>query len=282
MPRVLSRAALVVATLAAGLGIAASPAAAAPTSGVNDWSCRPAAGREPVVMLHGLGAPSGSLNWAVGAPAIAASGRCVFTPTYGVGPIGLGGFASMRDSSKEVGAYIDRVLATTGASKVSIIGHSEGTTVGSYYLKYDGGAAKVKHFIGISPNYKGTTLYGLNTLVRALDLVVSGPLTAICTSCNEYLPPSSFLDDLNRGGVTVPGPTYTNLQSTYEAVVVPKSSGFLQEPGVVNITVQSKCWLDFSGHITMAFDPNTLALAVWALNGRVGSRPGCLPFVGTF
>lgn len=282
MPRVLSRAALVVATLAVGLGLTAAPAAAAPTSGVNDWSCRPAAGKEPVVMLHGLGAPSGSLIWAVGAPSIAATNRCVFTPTYGVGPLGLGGFRSMRDSSKEVAAYVDQVLAATGASKVSIIGHSEGTTVGSYYLKFDGGAAKVKHFIGISPNYKGTTLYGLNNLVRALDLVVSGPLDAVCAACNEFLPPSPFIADLNRGGVTVAGPTYTNIQSTYETVVVPKSSGFLQEPGVVNITVQDKCWLDFSGHITMAFNPNSLALARWALNGRTGSRPGCIPFFGTF
>lgn len=233
-------------------------------------------------MLHGLGAPSGSLNWAIGAPSIAATNRCVFTPTYGTGPLGLGGFGSMRDSSKEVADFVDDVLAATGAGKVSIIGHSEGTTVGSYYVKFDGGAAKVKHFIGISPNYKGTTLYGLNTLVRALDLVVSGPLDAVCAACNEFLPPSPFLEDLNRGGVTVPGPVYTNIQSSYESVVVPRSSGFLQEPGVVNITVQDRCWLDFSGHVSLAFDPNALALATWALNGRTGARPGCLPFFAPF
>src|SRR5919106_6337888 len=61
-----------------------APAAAAPSSGFNDWSCRPSAEHpEPVVMLHGLGA-NGEANYAgyLG-PYVADQGYCVFAPTYG-------------------------------------------------------------------------------------------------------------------------------------------------------------------------------------------------------
>lgn len=269
-----------IALLAATLAVAgsASAASAAPTRGVNDWSCRPSANREPVIMLHGLGA-SGGLNWFTKAPLIAGAGYCVFTPTYGVGVLGLGGFNSMRDSAAEVGRYVDQVRAATGASKVNLVGHSEGTTVAAYYMKFNGGGAKVKNFVGFGSNYRGTTLYGLNLLVRALPGLSGLILDGICDSCDEYLPPSQFLTDLNAGGVTVPGPRYTNIVSRYDAVVVPYTSGILNEPGVTNIVLQDRCWLDFSGHLGLAIDPNVTSHIIWALNGQSGSRPLCLPFV---
>jgi len=268
---------LAVVALSAGLGTA--QASAAPTSGVNDWSCRPSsAQREPVILLHGLGA-SGGLNWFTKAPLIAAAGYCVFTPTYGVGAFGIGGLQSMRDSAAEVGRFVDQVRSTTGAAKVNLVGHSEGTTVSAYYMKLLGGAAKVRSFVGFGSNYKGTTLYGLSTLAHAVAPVLDPVLKSVCGSCLEYLPPSSFLTDLNAGGVTRPGPRYTNIVTKYDEVVVPYTSGILNEPGVTNIVLQDRCWLDVSGHLALAIDPNVTSHILWALNGQQGSRPACVPFV---
>lgn len=269
-----------IALVVASMGVGSATAQAAPRSGVNDWSCRPSsATREPVILLHGLGVPAGELNWFTKAPLIAAAGYCVFTPTYGVGVLPFGGFNSMRQSAAEIGQFVERVRSTTGAAKVNLVGHSEGTTVSAYYLKFLGGSTVVRHFVGFGSNFKGTTLYGLNTLARALPQVTDAVLDGLCDACNEYLPPSSFLTDLNQGGVSVPGPTYTNIVSRYDGVVVPYTSGVLNEPGVTNIVLQDRCWLDVSGHLALAVDPNVTSHILWALNGRSGPRPPCVPFV---
>jgi len=249
--------------------------------GINDDNCKASEGRDPIVFLHGLTAPAG-LNWATKAPIFAAEGYCVFTPQYGTKDGVLLGFKSMRESSKEVAGIVDKVLASTGANKVNIVGHSMGTTVGSYYIKFDGGKDKVNHFVGFGANYKGTTLYGLNLLVKQIP-GISPALRAVCDSCDEFLPPSAFLDDLNRGGVTVPGVDYTTIASKFDEMVLPYTSGLLDEPGVTNIVLQNQCSgllnQDLAGHLSQAVDPNVTAFILWALKGKQGPIPTCIPWL---
>ncbi|WOO78875.1 Extracellular esterase EstB [Vanrija pseudolonga] len=270
--------------LVASTAVMAAPAvdetriAARATSGINDYNCQPQPGKNPVIFLHGLGAPSG-INWFTKAPIVAANGYCVFTPQYGsVNQIWFG-FASMRDSSKEVAGIVQKVLQSTGAKKVNIVGHSMGTTVGSYYIKFDGGKDFVEHFVGFGANYKGTSLYGLDWLVHTIPGVTPA-VRAVCKSCVEFLPPSAFLDDLNRGGVSVPGVDYTTISSKLDEFVLPYTSGQLTgEPGVTNIVIQTQCgWIpDLAGHLAQAVDPNVTAWILWALGGKKGPIPGCVP-----
>jgi pimeloyl-ACP methyl ester carboxylesterase len=191
----------------------------------------------------------------------------------------------MRNSSKEVAAFVDRVRASTGAPKVNIGAHSMGTTVNAYYMKFDGGNATVAHFVGFGANYKGTTMYGrefrtggadpVNKLINALP-VVRAVVDAFCQSCTEFLPPNAFLDDLNAGGVTVPGPDYTTIASRLDELVIPPSSGILDEPGVTNVWLQDKCAADLAGHFLQAVDPNVLQIMRWAFAGKPGPMPtGC-------
>ncbi|MFC6152548.1 esterase/lipase family protein [Nocardioides yefusunii] len=254
--------------------VGASSAQAA-TSGVNNWSCKATPGKDPVIMLHGLGAPS-AINWFSKAPLIAADGFCVYTPTYGVNI--LPGFKSMRDSAAEVSGIVDKVLASTGATKVNLVGHSQGTTVSAYYMKFLGGDTKVNRFAGFGSNFKGTSLYGVNKLVRAIP-AITPVLRAVCASCDEYLPPNQFLTDLNAGGVTVPGPKYMSIVSKYDEVVLPYTSGVLNEPGVTNVVLQDACALDLAGHITQAVDPNVTRFVLWHLNGQQTKRPTCVPWL---
>ncbi|SFW92331.1 esterase/lipase family protein [Amycolatopsis australiensis] len=273
---------LAVLTAALSFGVAAPAVAeAAPSSGWNDWDCRPATAHpEPVVLVHGLGA-NDTVNWSFHAPKIAARGYCVFSLTYGTGVLGpaVGGLASMRDSAAELGRFVDRVRSVTGAAKVDIVGHSEGSTMPAYYLKYAGGAAKVAHFVGFGANYRGTTLGGLDALAKALLTSVPGLgaiVTTACGACTEYLAPSAFLDDLARGGVHVPGPAYTSIVSKYDEVVTPYTSGILNEPGTTDTVLQDFCPSDASGHLSQAVDPNVTGLILHALDASY--TPACTPF----
>jgi pimeloyl-ACP methyl ester carboxylesterase len=265
------------------LGVAAPAVAeAAPSSGWNDWSCQPAAQHpQPVVLVHGLGA-NDTVNWFFHAPKIAAQGYCVYSLTYGTGALGplVGGLASMRDSAAELGRFVDRVRTTTGAAKVDIVGHSEGSTMPAYYLKFLGGAAKVANFVGFGANYRGTTLGGLDALAKGLLASVPGLrgiLTTACGSCTEYLAPSAFLGDLARGGVHVAGPSYTSIVSRYDEVVTPYTSGILNEPGAKDVVLQDFCRSDAAGHLSQAIDPNVTGLILHALDSRY--TPRCTPFV---
>ena len=115
--------------------------------GTNTWSCRPTTAHpRPVVLVHGL-IGNRSTNWPTYGPLLANEGYCVFALTYGV-PAGLppllGGLNDMRSSARQLDAFVAKVLRRTGAKEVDIVGHSEGTLMPNWYVKYLGGAKHLK------------------------------------------------------------------------------------------------------------------------------------------
>ena len=136
-----------------------------PPKGANDWSCTPSAAHpRPVVLVHGLGANMG-MNWSYLSPKLKERGYCVFALTYGLHPLAApfgapGGTIPIQDSAQEFKTFVDRVLRETGAAEVDLVGHSEGTFMPQYYLKFLGGAAKVKRYVAWTPLYDGTKLLG--------------------------------------------------------------------------------------------------------------------------
>jgi pimeloyl-ACP methyl ester carboxylesterase len=253
----------VVYNISAARGVLADPMA--PPPGANDFSCKPSAAHpHPVVLVHGLSATMGE-NWATMSPLLANNGYCVFALTYGRAPGNpyIGGLTKMEDSSAELAAFVDRVLAATGAAKVDLVGHSEGTVMPQYYLKFRGGAAKVDKYVAITPIYKGTTLLGVGTLLTTLEKAFpqySGPISTgfdqFCGSCQEFLVGSDFNKHLYADGVyAVPGVTYTTIMTRYDELVTPYTSGRLDAPNATNIVVQDQCPIDFAEHLAVAFDP---------------------------
>src|SRR5580693_1370551 len=96
-----------------------STVSTSPTSGFDNWNCRPSAAHpEPVVLLHGLGG-NGPGNFATLGPYLESAGFCVFAPTYGEASPGVpsGGFTPIPQSAAEIAVYIRQVLAATGAAK---------------------------------------------------------------------------------------------------------------------------------------------------------------------
>jgi triacylglycerol lipase len=270
--------------LAAGLGPDIFTDPGASPVGANNWSCQPSAAHpDPVVLVHGLGATMAE-NWSTYSPLLADNGYCVFALTYGLDPgeSYVGGVQPMEESSQQLAAFVNRVLAATGATKVDLVGHSEGTVMPQYYLKDLGGAAKVQRYVAITPLYQGTTLDGLSSILTAFESLspagaapVESLVASECGSCLEFLHGSPFLRHLYADGVyAVPGVRYTTIMTKDDEAVTPYTSGRLDAPNATNIVVQNQCATDFSEHLTMAFDP---VVAQDMLNALDPSDPRPVP-----
>jgi pimeloyl-ACP methyl ester carboxylesterase len=264
-----------------------------PPAGANNWSCRPSADRpDPVVLVHGLGATMGE-NWSYLSPLLAVHGWCVFALTYGVDPRDPynGGVLPIERSAPELAAFVGRVLAVTGARKVDLVGHSEGTFMPEYWLKYLGGSREVNRYVALTPLYQGTNLAELGILrdlgepLGVSQRIVSG-FARYCGSCPEFLTGSPMVRELNAGagGAAVPGVTYTTIPTRYDELVSPYRSGILNAPNVTNQVLQDVCRTDVSEHTAEAFDPVVAQVVMNALDparARPVSCGGVPPLVGS-
>jgi triacylglycerol esterase/lipase EstA (alpha/beta hydrolase family) len=246
----------------------ASPTVSPP--GSNNFSCRPSSAHPyPVVLVHGTFENMDD-NWRAASPLLANHGYCVFAFNYGgASPTSdVQGTGDIVAAAGQLAAFVDKVLAATGAAKVDVIGHSQGGMMPRYYLKFLSGAAKVHTLVGLSPSNHGTTIDGLTTLSQTLGLAgaTNVALGITCESCVQQQVGSPFLTQLNSGGDTVPGVNYTVIETRYDEVVTPYTSAFLTGPDVTNITVQNQCPLDLSDHLEIAYDPVALADALNALD----------------
>lgn len=233
----------------------------------NDFTCRPPADKpNPVVLVHGLGATA-SENWYVLAPHLAEQGYCVYAKTYGIDPRypSRGGIKPMDQSAVELSAFVDEVLAATGAEKVDLVGHSEGAIMPRWYLKFLGGAAKVDHFVGWAGPNHGTNLWGITELRRRVP-GWDGYMGASCGSCPQFMPGSDFLAELNAGDETPGQVHHTVIVTKYDELVTPYQTSFLD--GATNLVLQEVDPANFAGHTSMAWDPLTFDLTLQALQAH--------------
>ncbi|HET6857526.1 MAG TPA: alpha/beta fold hydrolase [Streptomyces sp.] len=244
--------ALVVTLTPAVTATASAAAPAAPTSGWNDYACKPSAAHpRPVVLVHGTFGNSVD-NWLGLAPYLVKRGYCVFSLDYGQLPDVpfFHGLGPIDKSAAQLDVFVDKVLATTGAPKADLVGHSQGGMMPRHYLKFLGGAAEVNALIGIAPDNHGTTLLGLTRLLPYFP-GIKDLLTTRTPSLADQVAGSPFLTRLNQGGDTVPGVRYTVIATRYDEVVTPYRSQFLEGPGVRNVLIQDLCPVDLSEHVAI-------------------------------
>ncbi|KAF9330872.1 hypothetical protein BGZ91_012338 [Linnemannia elongata] len=247
----------------------------------NDMDCKPSSSKpNPVILLHGLLGNSG--EFAYMGPRFALKGYCAYSLDYGhmPGVPILGGLNDLMISAKELSDFIDKVLAATGASKVDLVGHSEGSTLPRVYLKYFNGTAKVDHFAAIGSNQYGTTLANIVTVLEAANLfgAVKGVLNPVCKACFQLTLGAPFLDQLAEGGDTYPQVKYLMLVSKYDELVTPYTNGFLRTPGpnVHNVVIQDLCSLDLSEHLAQAVSPVAFNAIEYFLRTDSVTTAGCL------
>jgi pimeloyl-ACP methyl ester carboxylesterase len=248
------RAALAAVVTAAGLLAAAAPAAAqtpgVPPPGANDFACRSAAHPVPVILVHGTFGDM-TVSWNLFSPALKQAGYCVFALD-----LVRRGMAPIDRSADKLAAFIDEVLARTGAAQVSLVGHSQGGMLGRYVARSRGKLAVVDDIVGLAPSSHGTT--------NPLAPHVAG---LGCPACAEQQAGSAFMTKVNAPPEAPPPPSYTVISTKYDVVVTPYRSQALQ--GATNVVLQDRCPEDVIDHVGIVYDATALE---WTLNAL--ARPG--------
>ncbi|GAA2057583.1 esterase/lipase family protein [Williamsia deligens] len=259
--------------------------------GSNDFSCRPSAAHpEPVILVHGTGG-SQQTNWGTYVPLLKNAGYCVFALTYGAlaGPwpvTAVGGMGPMRQSARQFGAFADRVLAATGASRLDVVGHSQGTLIPAWWAKYGGGAGKIARYVSLAALWEGTSPAGSGAMIALARQ--RGLLPAqfpVCAACGEFDPGSAFIRELHAGGLYAPDTEYTNIATVHDEAVVPYTSGLAAGgANVRNIVVQDGCPQDLTEHAGLAGSHRASTFVLNALDPRHPRPTVCeraAPFTGS-
>jgi pimeloyl-ACP methyl ester carboxylesterase len=242
--------------------------------------CTPSAAHPyPVILVEGTFSSMYN-NFGAISPDLVNNGYCVYAFNYGQ-TIPFTEFHAMGDirtSAAELSTEVNHVLARTGASKVDLVGWSQGGMMPRYYINDLGGAAKVNMLVALAPSNYGTTVDGLTALITKLGLLglATGLLSITCEACNQQLQGSSFLTGLNQAP-TAPGLSYVVIETADEDVVTPYTNAFLPAAAnVQNITLQNQCPQDASDHLSIGYDSNALQDMINALGPDSPSfQPAC-------
>jgi triacylglycerol esterase/lipase EstA (alpha/beta hydrolase family) len=252
-----------------------------PPPGANNFSCKPTAAHPyPVILVHGTFENMND-NWQAASPLLANNGYCVFALNYGgaTADDDIQGTGEIAASAQQLASFVSTVLAATGASKVDIVGHSQGGMMPRYYIEYLGGATKVNALVGLAPSNFGTTADGLSTFATDLGLgaAFSAELSTTCVACAEQIVGSPFLAKINATP-TSPSVKYTVIETRDDEVVTPFTNAFLPAASnVTNITVQNQCPLDQTDHLEIAYDPIAMADMLNALDPADPVSVPCVP-----
>lgn len=220
------------------------PATESP-AGSNRWDCRDAQGRVPVILLHAT-AMNQSANWAYLAPTLANAGYCVFSTTYGQASWSgnTGGMGNKERAAEHVAAFLDRVLAATGASKVDLIGHSQGGAIAQLLTQLPGRADHVDTIVSLSATHQETSRVG--SITDRLPVRAPGEAD---------------------WGPRHPSIRYVNFATRFDRISTPYQVTLMTPgPNVENTLIQDVCPASRIGHVGMAYSPTVAALVRNALD----------------
>jgi pimeloyl-ACP methyl ester carboxylesterase len=228
----------------------------------------------PVVLVHGTFEDQAD-NFGAISPILANNGYCVYAFNYG-GATGalVQGVDSVPSSAVQIANHIHTILQQTGASKVDLVGHSQGGLQLEYVAKVEKLAPVLNRIVALDPSTHGTTLDGLVLLADALDL--NGLVGGACQACIDQEVGSAVLKPFDVPPIAQPGPAYTVIETRTDEVITPPSSAFINESGVTNEYIQNSCPFDIAEHTKTPYDLVTIQLILNALNPAAAQSPNCL------
>ncbi|WP_031468366.1 lipase family alpha/beta hydrolase, partial [Sciscionella sediminilitoris] len=199
------------------------------------------------------------------------------------GPLSqIGGTSRMEVSAaRDLAPFVDKVRASTGARKVDLVGHSEGTAMPRYYLNYLGGAAKVDKSVNLAPLWQGSKFYGVDVLYQLAREAGAKPLVRgifdhIYPAGPQLLTGSDYINKVNTGEAFPHEVTYTSIVTKYDEAVAPYTNGLAPAlPNTRNIVVQDQCPADLSEHGLLATDPVAAQDILNALDPRHAEPVDC-------
>lgn len=257
--------------------------------GTNDFSCVPTPKHpRPVVLLHGSGGGR-QTNWATLAAVLKNDGYCVFAPTYGVlssvwPASAIGGLGPKLDGAWDVKEFMDRVMAATQIDQVDVVGHSLGTEIPTYWMKYLGGRGHVAHYVSLAPYWRqgpdGDDARGEEIAAFRDRLGIPSPPRPACPECSAAPEDLDFNRAVREPSPYLPGVAYTNIVTRYDEIVTPYSVGLLDGPpgtDVRNVVVQVGCEQDRSDHMSITSNRRSAALVLNALDPARPRPVPCVP-----
>lgn len=201
-----------------------------------------AAPRDPVVIVAGTFAPA--FFYEPLAARFRADGDQVFVfelPNVGTGDI--------ANSARALGRAVHDVLARTGATRVDLVGHSQGGLVARQYVKFEGGQSTVDSLVSLGSPHYGTAVANI------LAFFGAGNCLGV-VACQQMAVGSDFLDSLNAGDDTIEPVRYTNLYTVLDELVRPVENAALRD-GATNVLIQSQCPARLVEHVGLALDGTT-------------------------
>ncbi len=143
--------------------------------------------RDPVVLVHGYLCPKwfmAPLQWRL-------RGAGYSAHLVDLSPLA---FRDVEVLARQLGDNVDRIRASTGAARVTLVGVSLGGFVALHYVKALGGAPYVRRIVML-----GAPVHGTWFALAGVPL-----LGAVSRPVWQSLPSSSFLAALREGGSPVP------------------------------------------------------------------------------
>jgi len=176
----------------------------------------------PVLLVPGYGGGTGALEVLAGK--LRASGRSatvVALPGDGTG--------DLRDAARVLDAAVAAELSA-GAPSVDIVGYSAGGVTARYWVRQFGGASKARRVVTLGSPHHGTRVAALGARFAA---------GACPVACQQLVPDSDLLDELNDGDETPAGPQWLSVWTDQDETVTPAESARLQ--GAVDVVLQRVC-----------------------------------------
>ena len=203
----------------------------------------------PVLLVPGYGGSTAGLE--VLARELRAGGR-----DAQVVPLPGDGRGDLRASAEAL-----RVAAEgTGAGSVDVVGYSAGGVVARLWAREH--PERARRVVTLGSPHHGTRLAALGAAYSPAQCPVA---------CQQLVPGSDLLEELNDGDETPDGPRFLALWTTQDETVTPPDSGRLE--GAVNVALQSLCPGVQVSHAQLPTDPVVTRVVQGALAGSVLAPP---------
>lgn len=206
----------------------------------------------PVLLVPGYGGSTAGLEVLAGKlRAAGRPARVVALPGDGTGD--LRAAAGALDLAA-------RTALASGASSVDVVGYSAGGVTARFWARQLGGAAVARRIVTLGAPHHGTRVAALGSVFAP---------GACPPACEQLVPGSQLLRDLNRGDETPEGPQWLALWTDRDAVVTPPRSAGLA--GAVDVVLQAVCPGVTVSHADLPRSPLVAGIVLRALG------PGPLP-----
>ena len=148
---------------------------------------KPGHWKNPILMIYGFGASRRTM--AILEHRLKQDGYTTFSLNLG-GLIGTFNTVSIEESARFIDKRIEQLYKKNKLKgKISVVGHSKGGLIGSYYIKFMNGSRRVQKFITLGTPYNGTPWALLSHVP---------PVGFICKSLTQMKSGSEFLHKLNN------------------------------------------------------------------------------------